>query len=154
MSTSSPTRELETEFPKAVQSVDRDDDSHHTVTLTDRDRLVDALTFLMERNVSHLVTISGVDTGEEIDVLYHLVRHAEDGDSDESLTVTLAMSVPRDDPEIRTITDLMPGASMYERELMDMLGIEVLDHPNPKRFLLPDDWEGGSPLRVEDGGGD
>ncbi|MCU4717496.1 NADH-quinone oxidoreductase subunit C [Halapricum hydrolyticum] len=153
MSTS-PIREMADELPDAVESIDRSADGRQTVSLASRDRLGDALEFLLEAEISHLVTITGVDAGEEIDILYHLRPRAKTVENDGTRTVTLQVSLPKDDPRLRTVTDRIPGASMYERELIDMLGIEVVDHPNPERLLLPDDWEGGSPLRVDEEGGD
>ena len=51
-----------------------------------------------------------------------------------------------------SVSDLIPGAAFYEREAAEMLGITFRrpaedEQPDPGWFLLPDDWEGGAPLR-------
>jgi len=38
---------------------------------------------------------------------------------------------------------------LYERELLDLLGITPRGHPDPRRLVLPDDWPGGYPLRKD-----
>ncbi len=51
---------------------------------------------------------------------------------------------------IDSITGVIPGANWSEREVQDLLGIQVLGHPDPRRLILPDDWPDGSyPLRKD-----
>lgn len=91
----------------------------------------------------HLSTISAYDNGREIEVLYHF---AIDG-----VALNVRAVVPKDSNRIDTITPVVPAAIMYEREVMDLLGLEVVDHPDPRRLILPDDWpEGDYPLRRDD----
>ncbi len=88
---------------------------------------------LVERfGLRHLSTITGQDTGSEIELLYHFW----DGGG-----LTLRTSLPREEPHIATLTDLIPGAAFYEREVSEMLGVTFDGHPNPRPLLLPDDWD-------------
>jgi NADH:ubiquinone oxidoreductase subunit C len=66
--------------------------------------------------------------------------------------VTVRAFVPKGEPTIDSITDVVPGASLYEREIIDMFGVEFEGHPNPDKLLLPDDWEEDEapPLLKED----
>ena len=88
----------------------------------------------------HLSTITGDDTGEGVCVLYHFWHN---------YGITLRTILPYDDLHIATLTDLIPGAAFYEREVFEMLGVTFDGHPNPERLFLPDDWDGGYPLRRE-----
>jgi Ni,Fe-hydrogenase III large subunit/NADH:ubiquinone oxidoreductase subunit C len=88
-----------------------------------------------------LSTISGVDLGEEIELNYHMRCNG---------SVTIRNRVPKENPKIQTITDLIPGATLYEREAFDLLGVMFEGHPNLKRLMLPEDWNQGEyPLRKD-----
>jgi membrane-bound hydrogenase subunit beta len=119
--------------------------------LADRDDLSAVVETLLDLDITHLVTITGVDGDEQIEVLYHFLQYGElnDGDLSEGSELTLRAIVPKEDPTIGTITDQIPAAGLYERELMDMLGVDVEGHPNPEKLLLSDDYDGGPPLRAE-----
>jgi len=100
----------------------------------------DAVSLLLE-NVENtaLSTITGTDLGNEIELNYHMAC---------SGTVTLKNRVSREKPIIRTITDILPGANLYEREIFDLLGVTFEGHPNLERLMLPEKWpKGDYPLR-------
>ena len=98
-----------------------------------------AVQVLMEHfGLRHLSTITGQDTGSEIELLYHFW---------DGCGLTLRTSLPRERPHIATLTDLIPGAAFYEREVSEMLHVTFDGHSDPRPLLLPDDWGGGPPLR-------
>jgi Ni,Fe-hydrogenase III large subunit/NADH:ubiquinone oxidoreductase subunit C len=102
-------------------------------------RLHRAVGLLVEQfGVRHLSTITAQDVGDDIELLYHF--WAGEG-------LTLRTVLPKSEEHIATITDLVTGASFYEREAAEMLGVVFDGHPDPRPLLLPDDWMGGSPLR-------
>lgn len=85
-------------------------------------------------------TITGVDLGEVLELNYHM-RHV-------GAILTIRTTVPAEVPEIETITDLVPGAALYEREVFDLFGVRFTNHPDLRRVLLPDDWpDDAHPLR-------
>jgi len=91
----------------------------------------------------HLSTITGHDSGREIEMLYHFVI--------EGCALNLRAAVPKGVDRIDTITPVVPAAVMYEREVMDLFGVSIVGHPDPRRLVLPEDWpEGDFPLRGDD----
>ena len=54
----------------------------------------------------------------------------------------------RSEPVIASVVDLWPAADWHERETFDMLGIRFDGHPDLRRILLPEDWQ-GFPLRKD-----
>jgi len=90
-----------------------------------------------------LCTISGLDDGDTLAVIYHLAR--ADG-----VVLNLKTRVPKANPVLQTITDIFPGSMSYERELEDLLGFKVEGLPEGKRYPLPDNWPAGQyPLRKD-----
>jgi formate hydrogenlyase subunit 5 len=100
----------------------------------------DAVSLLLKKvEDTELSTITGVDLGNEIELNYHMACEGE---------VTLKNRVPTEKPVTQTITDILPGANLYEREIFDLLGVIFEGHPNLERLLLPDVWpQGNYPLR-------
>ena len=95
-------------------------------------------------DVSHISTITGMDTGENIEVIYHLWSQTK------RLAINVAVILPKDNPSIETVTDLIPGAALYEREVHDLVGVTFKGNPDLRRLVLPDEWpEEVYPLRRE-----
>jgi NADH-quinone oxidoreductase subunit C len=91
----------------------------------------------------YLICLSGVDFNDgNLGVVYHLSsmqkRHR----------IVLKVKVPKDKPEIPSVEPVWKTANWHEREAFDLFGIVFLDHPDLRRILLPDDWE-GFPLRKD-----
>jgi Ni,Fe-hydrogenase III component G len=108
-----------------------------------RENLLETTRFLKEQlGFTHLSTITGVDKGENFEVLYHFAN--------EFSVVTVRILTPRAEPKIPSICEVIPGAILYERELPDMFGIIVENIPDSRSLLLPDDWHHGEyPLRKD-----
>ena len=56
--------------------------------------------------------------------------------------LTVKTRVPLDDPEVDSVVDLWPGADHQEREIYDMFGVVFRNHPDLRRILMPEDYEG------------
>jgi len=54
----------------------------------------------------------------------------------------LKVYLPEDEPTVETVTTVWPGANWPEREVMDMMGIDFKGHPDKRRILMPEDWNG------------
>jgi Ni,Fe-hydrogenase III large subunit/Ni,Fe-hydrogenase III component G len=78
-----------------------------------------------------------------------MVAHNFAFDRDHLLCSILA-DIPGENPKVDSISDVVPAANWAERELRDLVGIELVGHPYPKRLVLPDGWpEGVHPLRKD-----
>jgi Ni,Fe-hydrogenase III large subunit/Ni,Fe-hydrogenase III component G len=89
-----------------------------------------------------LVTITGLDLGQTLGVYYHM--RTSQG------YLTIKAEVPKDNPKIATITDLISGASFAELEGTDLLGIIYEGNPLSGHFLLSENWpQGIYPLRKD-----
>ena len=97
--------------------------------------------FLKKNGFSHLSAITGTQTNNNlIEILYHLDRAGT--------LVTVRLVLPQNDDSISTITDIILGASLYEREIHDLFGVKFEGHPQLSRLILPDEWKNDSfPLR-------
>jgi NADH-quinone oxidoreductase subunit C len=109
----------------------------------EREKLLAVLQYLKEQfGFTHLATISGVDLGENFEVVYHLASNLA--------TVNVRILAPRSAPAIPSACSVIPGAILYERELQDMFGLVVQNIPDPRPLLLADDWPAGEyPLRKD-----
>ncbi len=86
--------------------------------------------------------ISGLDLGEKIGLMYHIRING--------VIVTIRTEVPKENPKISSITDIIRGASFHEREVADLFGVVFQGHPNLARLVLPEDWpENLHPLRKD-----
>jgi NADH-quinone oxidoreductase subunit C len=102
--------------------------------------LVEAATLLRDRyGCAHLSTVSGVDKGETFNSSTIALPAA---------VVSLRTEVPT--APLASISGVIPGAILYEREIQDMFGIVVDGIPDGRRLVLPDDWPDGQfPLRKD-----
>jgi len=76
------------------------------------------------------------------EVIYHLLsipRHER---------LRLKVRLAGDDPGLETVTSVWPSANFFEREVYDLFGVRFSGHPNLRRILMPEDWE-GHPLRKD-----
>jgi NADH-quinone oxidoreductase subunit C len=62
--------------------------------------------------------------------------------------VRLKVRLPDDQARVATASGLWPAANWLEREVWDLFGIEFDGHPDPRRLLMPEDWQ-GYPLRKD-----
>jgi NADH-quinone oxidoreductase subunit C len=64
------------------------------------------------------------------------------------LRLRVKVRLPADDPHVTTVSDVWPAANWLEREVWDLFGIAFDLHPDPRRLLMPEDWQ-GYPLRKD-----
>ena len=88
---------------------------------------------IQKLDFTFLCTITGLDEGDKISFIYHLTTQS-------GIILNLKTGVPKANPVLKTIIGYFRGAEIYERELMDLLGVKVEGLPEGKRYPLPDDW--------------
>ncbi len=101
----------------------------------DASNLLSAVKAIATTHWGYLAGMTGLDLGAEagqIEVLYHFCAGGA--------VVTLRVSTPRDHASVPSICEVLPPASFYERELREMLGVEVVGLSNVDHLFLPDDW--------------
>lgn len=92
-----------------------------------------------------LSCLTAIDQGPEagkmevIYTLYSIPNH---------LTIHLRVILDRSSPTISSVSSIWRTADWHEREAFDLLGIQFSGHPDLRRILLPEDWE-GHPLRKD-----
>jgi NADH:ubiquinone oxidoreductase subunit C len=57
------------------------------------------------------------------------------------------VKLPHDNPEINSVTNIWKTADFFELEMVELFGIKVVDHPNPRHLLLYEEWDYGYPMR-------
>jgi len=98
-----------------------------------------------DRKFVRLSTVTAVDrypAEPRFEVVYHLHSVAR------NQRVRLKCRLRGADPAIESVTPVWRGADWYEREVFDLFGIRFLNHPDLRRIMMPDDWE-GHPLRKD-----
>jgi NADH-quinone oxidoreductase subunit C len=102
-------------------------------------RIREVLQFLRGKGFTFLASVHGLDYFPEeprLGVHYELL------DMREVDRITVKLRVPTDAPEVPSVTPDWPTADHQEREIYDMFGVLFDDHPDPRRILMPEDYEG------------
>lgn len=90
-----------------------------------------------------LSCLSSVDLDKDnLAVVYHLYSFALNH------KLKLKVIVPKENPVVKTVSDVWATADWHEREAYDMMGLIFEGHPDLRRILCPEDWE-GYPLRKD-----
>lgn len=91
-----------------------------------------------------LMCLSGVHYPDEeaLGVTYHLNSTAND------VKLALKVKVSEENPMVPSVESIWKTADWHEREAFDMVGVKFEGHPNLKRILTAEDWE-GHPLRKD-----
>ena len=110
------------------------------------ERLIEACLFLKNRSgFERLSTVTAVDrypVEPRFEVVYHLHSVAR------NQRLRLKCLLAGDSPELDSATAVWRSANWYEREAFDLFGIRFRHHPDLRRIMMPDDWE-GHPLRKD-----
>lgn len=95
-----------------------------------------------EQGFDYLADITAIDWQDRIEVVYQLTNLAK------NVRIAIRADLDREKPEIDSVTSIWRGADFQEREEYDLMGVVFKGHPDLRRILLPEDWE-GHPLRKD-----
>jgi len=134
--------DIETRFP---DDVTLDERKGYEGYLVEASKLVEFATALRDEfGYDFLSSVTGVDylPEEKMEVVYHIYKSTGGG------ALIFKVQVPRQTPVVPSLYDVFPGADFQEREAWDLLGIQFEGHPDLRRILM---WEGfeGYPLRKD-----
>ena len=119
---------LETEFYRGRAALVADPGKAHAV-----------LEALRAKGYAFLASLHGVDYYPEeprLGVIYELL------DMERVDRISVKARVPSTEPRIRSVVDIWVGANHPEREVYDMFGVVFDKHPDLRRILMPEDYEG------------
>lgn len=138
-----PAAAVKNAFPDAVEDV------HvyggDTTLVVKPEHLVTVARFLRDTTglvYNYLSDVSAVDYYPEYNrpgrfgVSYHLLSMLY------KRRLRLKVYLSEDNPTVETVTTIWPGANWLEREIQDMMGIDFKGHPDKRRLLMPEDWNG------------
>jgi NADH-quinone oxidoreductase subunit C len=109
------------------------------VLVIEPQRVKPVLAHLHGKGYTFLASLHGVDYyphEPRLGVLYELL------DMKRVERISVKARVPTDAPEIDSVVELFPGAEFPEREVYDMFGVVFNGHPDLRRILMPEDYEG------------
>ena len=92
-----------------------------------------------------LTTVTAVDrypSEPRFEIVYHLHSFSK------KQRLRIKARISGESPEIESACSVYGSANWYEREVFDFYGVKFLNHPDPRRIMMPDDWE-GYPLRKD-----
>jgi NADH-quinone oxidoreductase subunit C len=127
-------RELDTE-----SILDTDFHRGRATLIANAARIRPVLEHLQGKGYTFLASLHGVDYYPEeprLGVLYELL------DMRRVDRITVKTRLHTDAPRIESVVELFPGADFPEREVFDMFGVAFDGHPDMRRILMPEDYEG------------
>ncbi len=99
-----------------------------------------------DHHFEQLSSQTAVDYWPELNPRFHIIYQMNSYQK----KIRLELRVPLDGntPSVDSVESVYPNANWFEREIWDMFGITVNNHSDPRRILMPHDWE-GHPLRKD-----
>lgn len=135
---------LRTEFGEAIHDVDRY--ANEDTVYVEKRRIQDVCRFLKEEeDFTYFVDLGGIDrfTDEDrYEVFYNIVS------VERQKRIRLKVRVDEEDMRVPSVVKVYRAANWNEREAYDMFGFTFVDHPDPRRMYMPEDFE-YHPLRKE-----
>ena len=115
-----------------------------TITVV-RENIVAAGEAVLQVSYNFLEDVTAVDwypSEPRFQITYHILSMSL------KQRVRLVVRLDSDDASLDSITPVWPSANFYEREVFDLFGVHFGGHPNLRRIMMPEDWN-GHPLRKD-----
>jgi NADH-quinone oxidoreductase subunit C len=115
-----------------------------TITVA-RENVVAACEALKRAGYNFFEDVTAVDwypSEPRFQISYSLLSHSL------KRRVRLVVRLAGDDASLDSIVNVWPAANFYEREIFDLFGVHFAGHPNLRRIMMPEDWQ-GHPLRKD-----
>ena len=132
---------LKEKFP----SVEYDSEATQPAVYVPAAELVAVLSFLRDDErfaFARLENLTSVDYETYFEMVYHLFNW------NTGAWITVKVKLDHERPTVPSVTGVFPGVEFEEREVYDLMGIGFTGHPDLRRILLTDDFE-GHPLRKD-----
>jgi len=137
---------LKTRFPQAIKS-SKIEGTHRITLAFDKTQLLEIAKFMRdELGFDHLKGVAGVDepTHKIIKVLYFAGSVSKN--EIEDVIVVLETELDRNNPVIASAVSVWASAHFHERETFEMFGVKFEGHPDLRKLLTLDNWEGPPPM--------
>jgi NADH-quinone oxidoreductase subunit C len=115
-----------------------------TITVA-RENVIAACEAVQQAGYNFLEDVTAVDwypSEPRFQITYHILSHSL------KARVRLVVRLNEGDAVIDSIVGVWPSANFYEREVFDLFGVRFSGHPNLRRIMMPEDWQ-GHPLRKD-----
>ena len=115
-----------------------------TITVA-RENIVAACQTIQQAGYAFLEDVTAVDwypSEPRFQITYHILSMSM------KQRIRLIVRLDGDSASLDSITSVWPSANFYEREVFDLFGVHFGGHPNLKRIMMPEDWQ-GHPLRKD-----
>ena len=137
---------LKARFPEAIKGSMVEEKRRITIAF-EKDRLLEIATFMRdEMGFDHVKGIAGIDepTHKMIKVLYIAASFSKP--EIEDIIVVLETELDRSNPMIASAVSVWASAHFHERETFEMYGVKFEGHPDLRKLLTLDNWEGPPPM--------
>ncbi len=138
--------QLKSQFPSGIKEAKIDRPRRITVTF-EKDHLLEIARFVRDTlGFDHLKGVAGVDypTRKQIEVFYFAATFTKPELID--ILLVLKTDLPRDNPTISSAVTVWESSHFHERETFEMFGVKFEGHPDLRKLLTLDNWEGPPPL--------
>jgi NADH-quinone oxidoreductase subunit C len=130
---------------KAEALVDARWDRDEMTLTIDREDIVGAARAVQEAGYNFLEDVTAVDwfpATPRFQISYHILSHSL------KERIRLRAMIDENSPSLDSIVPVWPSANYYEREVYDLFGVRFDGHPNLRRIMMPEEWQ-GHPLRKD-----